>query len=294
MDDEGLHAISQTARWTALLRARESERLDALFHDPYAAVLSTGPHGETFPPMVDESTSWPIVMRTHLIDMLVQREVEDGADLVINLAAGLDSRPYRMELPPSLRWIEVDFGDLMARKTALLKDSAARCQLTRLAADLTSAPERRELLNRLRSSAAHCVVLTEGFLAYLDEAQAGEIAEDIGEHARCKRWIFDVHLPGLLRVLRRRIGDAMNQAGAELKFGPPDGPEFFARHGWRVEQSHSIFNMAVSSGRLPPVDGELSARDGAKGLSRDHFTGQHRWRVDGLVCVCAPRGMVQE
>src|SRR5256885_6123414 len=36
------------------------------------------------------------------------QEIEQGTDMVVNLAAGLDARPYRMALPASLQWIEVD------------------------------------------------------------------------------------------------------------------------------------------------------------------------------------------
>jgi len=36
--------------------------------------------------------------------------------MVVNLAAGLDARPYRMSLPASLQWIEVDLPEILAYK----------------------------------------------------------------------------------------------------------------------------------------------------------------------------------
>jgi O-methyltransferase involved in polyketide biosynthesis len=42
--------------------------------------------------------------------------VQQGTDMVINLAAGLDSRPYRMQLPALLRWVEVDLPDMLNYK----------------------------------------------------------------------------------------------------------------------------------------------------------------------------------
>jgi O-methyltransferase involved in polyketide biosynthesis len=44
--------------------------------------------------------------------------------MVINLAAGLDARPYRLQLPAGLTWVEVDVEDLIAQKEELLKDES--------------------------------------------------------------------------------------------------------------------------------------------------------------------------
>ena len=101
--------VSDTARWVAVYRAQESERRDAHFHDRFARRLA-GERGEQIAksmPLGSDS-AWSMITRTYLIDALVRAEIGRGADMVINLAAGLDSRPYRMELPNTLRWVEVD------------------------------------------------------------------------------------------------------------------------------------------------------------------------------------------
>ena len=38
----------------------------------------------------------------------------------MNLGAGLDARPYRMELPETLRWIEVDYPQVIDWKAEKL------------------------------------------------------------------------------------------------------------------------------------------------------------------------------
>jgi hypothetical protein len=43
-----------------------------------------------------------------LFDRFISDAVAQGADMVVNLAAGLDARPYRMALPSHLQWIEVE------------------------------------------------------------------------------------------------------------------------------------------------------------------------------------------
>ena len=101
--------ISDTARWVANYRARENERPDALFRDPYAARLA-GKRGQEIANVLSagERNAWAFVTRTYLFDTFLKQQLDAGADTVINLAAGLDARPYRMELPASLRWFEID------------------------------------------------------------------------------------------------------------------------------------------------------------------------------------------
>src|SRR4051794_18255748 len=92
--------LADTARWAAAYRAQESRRADSLFHDPYAISLA-GERGEEIAANMPSGTrnAWGWVTRTYLFDRIILDQVAAGADLVINLAAGLDARPYRMNLP---------------------------------------------------------------------------------------------------------------------------------------------------------------------------------------------------
>jgi O-methyltransferase involved in polyketide biosynthesis len=95
--------ISDTAFWTAVYRARESERPDALAKDPLAR-RPAGARGEqiaaAFPFGEHHARTW--VTGTYLFDGYIREQAKDGADMVVNLAAGLDTRPDRMDLPSSL------------------------------------------------------------------------------------------------------------------------------------------------------------------------------------------------
>src|SRR4029077_2377624 len=101
--------ITDTARWVATYRARATERSNALFRDPFATRLG-GERGEQIVAATPNvaGSDWPFVIRTYLFDRVITSELARGVDTVVNLAAGLDARPYRMTLPPSLTWIEVD------------------------------------------------------------------------------------------------------------------------------------------------------------------------------------------
>ncbi|HEY3755487.1 MAG TPA: class I SAM-dependent methyltransferase [Opitutaceae bacterium] len=102
----------------ASYRAQETERPDALFRDPLAARLA-GDRGKAMAGIGNRQmrSGWFLVMRTKLLDEQIEAAVAAGADLIVNLAAGLDTRPYRMNLPPTLRWVEADLPGMVKEKT---------------------------------------------------------------------------------------------------------------------------------------------------------------------------------
>ena len=150
MSSPTVRHISDTARWAAVYRARETERKNPLFRDPFARRLA-GERGEQIAKATPfhEKHSWSWVTRTYLFDRIIREQVAQGADMVVNLAAGLDARPYRMQLPSSLKWIEVDLPEILAYKEELLKLEKPACKLERVRLDLSNAEIRRSLLGRL-------------------------------------------------------------------------------------------------------------------------------------------------
>ena len=178
MTDPLIRDISDTARWMAVYRARETERPDAVFRDPFARALA-GERGEQIAKAAGfgEENAWSFLARTYLFDRLVTKQVEHGVDLVVNLAAGLDTRPYRMELPASLRWVEVDLPDILDYKEEILGDAKPACELERVRLDLTNPDARRGLFNRLGRSAQNVLVISEGLVIYLMPAEVGALAQ---------------------------------------------------------------------------------------------------------------------
>src|SRR5690348_15305442 len=99
--------VSDTAFWIAHHRRLETERPDALFQDPLAAKLA-GARGKRISEAMPTShvVAWTVAIRTRIIDEFLQLALQEGIDTVLSLGAGLDARPYRMQLPASLHWIE--------------------------------------------------------------------------------------------------------------------------------------------------------------------------------------------
>ena len=94
-----------------------------------------------------------MVSRTKLIDDLITDAIKHGCDRVLNLAAGLDTRPYRLDLRPEFVWVEADLPALLDEKQDLLADEQARCQLTRHAVDLADPIARATFLEVALSGA---------------------------------------------------------------------------------------------------------------------------------------------
>src|ERR1700732_656244 len=125
--------VSDTALWSAVYRAAESERPDALFRDPYARRLAAERGrqiAESVPGAVRADWAW--VGRTYLFDQLIVEQLGQGVDMVVNLAAGLDARPYRMDLPPTLQWVEVDLPGILDYKEEILAGERPVCALERV------------------------------------------------------------------------------------------------------------------------------------------------------------------
>jgi len=242
--------VSDTARWVAVYRAWESSRPDALFRDPYADSLA-GERGRAIAQLMPKQArnGWPIIVRTRLIDDLVQAAIAQGCDCVLNLAAGLDTRPYRLELPASLRWVEADLPALMDEKERLLADAKPRCRLSRIRVDLADAGARAALLQDVTATSRSAFVIAEGLLVYLDEPQVRSLAADLLARAGVRWWTIDLASPELLEMLMKSMGRYL--ASAPMRFATQDGVGYFEALGWRVGQVHSIFHEAGRLRRLP-------------------------------------------
>lgn len=247
-----LRNLSDTARLAAAYRAIETERENPLFRDRLAHRLA-GAYGHQIADAMSTATrqAWVIAVRTIVFDELILSQVARGVDTIVNLAAGFDTRPYRLALPASLRWIEVDLPEIVAEKETLLADERPACSTTRVPLDLFNRPARQAFLADVCSESRHAVVVTEGLLIYLGAEDVAALAADLAAAAPVRSWILDLHSPALLRLLRRAIGAPFERGAAALSFAPADGPAFFTPHGWHPVELRSINETAARAQRLP-------------------------------------------
>ena len=244
MSEPLISNISDTARWIAVYRAMETARPDALFKDPFADRLA-GERGRAIAAAAPRQTrnGWPWVMRTKLIDNLILTSVAEGCDRVLNLAAGFDTRPYRLPLPSGLSWIEADLPLMITEKERLLGSEKPACELRRESVDLTVPSERNAFLSAATSGAARTLVLTEGLLVYLEDDIVRSLGCDLAGRPAIRWWIIDLSSPAILSMMQKQMGANLNNA--PLRFAPPNGIAFFESCGWKARDIHSLLRSAV-------------------------------------------------
>lgn len=243
--------VSDTARWVATYRARESARPDALFRDPLAGRLA-GDRGRAIVAAAPRQVrdGWWLVARTKVIDDLILQALAGGCDRVLNLAAGLDTRPYRLDLPPELPWVEADLPGLLAEKDRALADQTPRCRLSRYAVDLSDPHARDTFLTEALDGAAKAFVLTEGLLMYLEDGDVVSLSGALHRN-EIAWWTFDFASPGLRTTMNTKTAGLLRNA--PFKFCPADGLAFFENLGWTTVAVESVLAAAYRFGRLSPL-----------------------------------------
>ncbi|HEY6240893.1 MAG TPA: SAM-dependent methyltransferase [Burkholderiales bacterium] len=245
--------VSDTAFWVAHCRALESERPDALFHDPFSARLA-GERGR----MITEAMAlsriiiWTMAIRTCIIDDMLRSAIARGVDTVLNLGAGLDARPYRMELPASLSWVEADYPRIVEHKERTLEGEAPRCRLERVKLDLADTKERRALFARVNAGAKQIFVLTEGVIPYLSVEEVAPLADELLALGRVRYWLVDYFSPAAKKY-RDRKGATRQMRNAPFRFDPADWFGFFEEHGWRFREVRYLAEEAERLGRPIPL-----------------------------------------
>jgi methyltransferase (TIGR00027 family) len=241
-----IESVSDTARWVAVYRAMETERKDAIFRDPFAARLA----GEKGKGIVDSmprgrQMAWAMIVRTAVFDEIILERVRNGnVDAVVNLAAGLDARPWRLSLPPTLRWIDVDLPGILDHKTEILKDEQPKCRYEAVRLDLRDVAKRQALFAQINAEASRVLVLSEGLLIYLQPDDVGTLARDLHAGSHFQWWVIDIASPRLLEMMQKMWGKNLNAGNAPFLFAPAESTKFFERFGWTELEFHSAIDDA--------------------------------------------------
>jgi methyltransferase (TIGR00027 family) len=245
-----MNRISETAYLVAMYRALESERPDALFRDSWARLLAGG-KGQILVEMLGDKKQAAnmIATRTYTIERTIENLVKSQQiDTVVNLGAGLDTRPYRLSLPRSLQWIEVDLPEISIYKEAQLQSETPVCHLQRIHLDLANLESRQALFSQISAKATQVLVLTEGLLSYLPEEQVSSLAEDLRNQPNFRWWLLElVSAFGMEKFplqWRERLFHQYfsgNNNKSVYLFAPQQGLNFFSQRGWRIAQFYSAW-----------------------------------------------------
>jgi methyltransferase (TIGR00027 family) len=252
--DTPIKDVSDTSLWVAYYRAQESKRKDALFKDPLAEIL-VGQRGKAIAEDMKGKipyVEWTVIIRTVVIDEYIRKMVQEGVDTILNLGAGMDTRPYRMELPPALKWIEVDYPHIIAHKNKVLKNEQPTCQLTRVELDLADIQKRAAFFEQVNSQSKKVLILTEGVVLYLTEMQVSELANDLAGFPTFAYWVVEYLNPEIYPRIKDPVREAKLK-NAPFQFFPSDWIGFFEQRGWVQKELTYHGEIAAKLNRPMPL-----------------------------------------
>lgn len=246
--------VADTAFWVAYYRSLESKRADALFEDRLSDVLMNDRGKQVAEGMkrVSQYAYWTVTLRTVIIDRLIQDYIKKGVHTVINLGAGLDARPYRLALPKSLKWVEIDFQNVINLKNETLFNEKPQCQLERIGVDMLNKSALDEVLAKIDASGEATLVITEGVIPYLSEEEAAYLAQQLYRQNTVKYWINEYYSPESYH----RFNDPRFQSllgGSPFKFFPTHWFEFFEKSGWIKKELEYLYDVGEQLNRPFPL-----------------------------------------
>ena len=193
--------VSDTALMVAACRAHETELEDAFVRDPFAARLA----GERGPAILRGLPHAAVLrlglaIRTRFVDALLLEALSvSPITTVLSVGCGLDTRPWRLDLASNLRWVEIDFADVLDYKDRLMSGEKPTCHRERLTVDLNDSGHRRAMYEAAGS--ALTLMITEGLLMYLPTATVEALAAESWQKSGIAHWISDVTTSAFSEVL---------------------------------------------------------------------------------------------
>jgi methyltransferase (TIGR00027 family) len=249
-----LHALSPQP----LVRDEYAKLFIAASQDPYLAGVLANP-GTT-----EDETAFPRLygVQTRFFDDFFTSAGAAGIRQAVIVAAGLDSRSYRLEWPDGTTVFEVDLPKVLEFKGRVLGEQGAapKARRSEVAADLrTDWPTPLQAAGFDPQSPSAWSV--EGILPYLtDEAQSALFAK-----------ITELSAPGsrlAIGALGSRLDrdqlaaletnhPGVNMSGdvdfSALTYEPKSDPaEWLAAHGWAVEPVRNTLELQAGYGMTPP------------------------------------------
>ena len=254
--------LAATACWTAAVRARESRREDRLFHDPWAEALA-GEQGASWIAQRPEDTTITMALRTRYFDDFVEQASSLGEiRQVVILAAGFDTRAFRLKWRAGVCVFEMDQPSVMDHKESVLQSlgATAACERRIIRKDLTESWKEALVEAGFDRGRPACFLL-EGFLFYLSSEAATAIIDSVTLlSAPGTRLGFDVMNSAMLTSPYTREWVEMQTQWGAPWLGTMDDPEpFLSSRGWTAaltqagqpEANHGRWKLPVFPTRTP-------------------------------------------
>jgi methyltransferase (TIGR00027 family) len=282
-------SVGATAVMVALARAAETAGPDPLIRDQFAQVLVSTPELEGVREQVaawwapepdegsgDEAADFTVdsqhmisyqAVRTHFFDAYFAAATESGARQVVILAAGLDSRAYRLDWPAGTVVYEIDLPKVLQYKGETLAGHGATPVADRRPVPVDLRHDWPRALRDAGFDASRPTAwLAEGLLPFLPAAAQETMFASIDELSASGSRVA-VEMFGVDHAKRReaerkwqKLRAKREARGQDTSFNPfdlwfddggrPEAAEWFGAHGWTT-RTVSAREEALRLGRAP-------------------------------------------
>ncbi len=258
--------MGRTAVGMAVARAEESCRSDRLFDDPFAADFVTAAgitpaRADHRPLATQDGDVWSLFasyapIRTRFFDDYCREACAAGCRQVVLLAAGLDTRAFRLSWPAGVRLFELDTPDVMAFKEQVLTERTATpaCQRVVISADLRQ-DWPTAVVQAGFDPGEPTAWLAEGLFMYLTQDEWDHLLDRIGQlSAPESRLGFEYGDQATVRHMIDALDESTDAAFIKTLWrsvGQADTPSWLSRNGWQA-QDYATTERAQSYGRPMP------------------------------------------
>lgn len=255
-DSQALRTVSYTSQWTAAARALETERgADRLFDDPYARELAF-PEGFNLLSKYGGGVLKEFVaIRTWYLDKAITETLET-TDIcqVVLVAAGMDTRAFRLAIPSHVKIYEVDHLNLLQEKRRRLERLGAKPVAVRreVGADL-STDWLPALIEAGFDRTQPVLWIPEAVFFFLTEDQATTLLRTLRSASAANSMLaVDILSRSLLTSPATQLFlAALRKDGIPWLFGTDNPEEFLADRGWRVTELKEPGEPGAGKNRWP-------------------------------------------
>jgi len=201
-------------------RALQSRSKHPILRDPWAEEAVQRVDYDFAELKVGRRAALLFACRATQLDLWATRFLAEHPDAtVLHLGCGLDSRVYRIAPPPTVRWFDVDYPEVITLRRRLYSGREGYHMLGSSLADLSWLDE--------VPGDRPAMIVAEGVTMYLTEEIIKALLNALTDHFPSGQLAFDAHMPQLVRWLTK-TGATVRGTGATFGWGI-DNPEDIKR-----------------------------------------------------------------